>query len=77
MFSPEDHTAKSENLVSFCRFIMNKSSSLFFRLLSSVPATVQHCTSDHQVNLVDVIRKHSKSGLIVPFVIIKLLFLKG
>ncbi|XP_071345586.1 protein arginine N-methyltransferase 3 [Trachinotus anak] len=29
------------------------------RLLSSVPATLQHCTAEHQVNLVDVIRKHS------------------
>ncbi|KAM9766083.1 protein arginine N-methyltransferase 3 [Menidia menidia] len=28
------------------------------RLLSSVPATLQHCTAEHQVNLVDVIRKH-------------------
>uniref|UniRef100_A0A8D3A6T9 Protein arginine N-methyltransferase 3 n=1 Tax=Scophthalmus maximus TaxID=52904 RepID=A0A8D3A6T9_SCOMX len=32
---------------------------LFFRLLSSVAATLQHCTAEHQVNLVDVIRKHS------------------
>uniref|UniRef100_A0A4W6EL85 Protein arginine N-methyltransferase 3 n=1 Tax=Lates calcarifer TaxID=8187 RepID=A0A4W6EL85_LATCA len=29
------------------------------RLLSSVPATLQHCTAEHQVNLVDVIRKHT------------------
>ncbi|XP_051235451.1 protein arginine N-methyltransferase 3 isoform X2 [Dicentrarchus labrax] len=29
------------------------------RLLSSVPATLQHCTAEHQVNLVDVIRKHN------------------
>uniref|UniRef100_A0A8D3A6X3 Protein arginine N-methyltransferase 3 n=1 Tax=Scophthalmus maximus TaxID=52904 RepID=A0A8D3A6X3_SCOMX len=29
------------------------------RLLSSVAATLQHCTAEHQVNLVDVIRKHS------------------
>nr|XP_046251007.1 protein arginine N-methyltransferase 3 [Scatophagus argus]XP_046251017.1 protein arginine N-methyltransferase 3 [Scatophagus argus]XP_046251024.1 protein arginine N-methyltransferase 3 [Scatophagus argus] len=29
------------------------------RLLSSVAATLQHCTVDHQVNLVDVIRKHN------------------
>ncbi|XP_029284589.1 LOW QUALITY PROTEIN: protein arginine N-methyltransferase 3 [Cottoperca gobio] len=28
-------------------------------LLSSVTATLQHCTAEHQVNLVDVIRKHS------------------
>uniref|UniRef100_A0A8C4F6T5 Protein arginine N-methyltransferase 3 n=1 Tax=Dicentrarchus labrax TaxID=13489 RepID=A0A8C4F6T5_DICLA len=32
---------------------------LCFRLLSSVPATLQHCTAEHQVNLVDVIRKHN------------------
>uniref|UniRef100_A0A8C9YVU0 Protein arginine N-methyltransferase 3 n=1 Tax=Sander lucioperca TaxID=283035 RepID=A0A8C9YVU0_SANLU len=29
------------------------------RLLSSVPATLQHCTAEHQVNLVDLIRKHN------------------
>ncbi|XP_041644458.1 protein arginine N-methyltransferase 3 isoform X2 [Cheilinus undulatus] len=29
------------------------------RLLSSVPATLQHCAAEHQVNLVDVIRKHN------------------
>ncbi|XP_044048111.1 protein arginine N-methyltransferase 3 isoform X2 [Siniperca chuatsi] len=29
------------------------------RLLRSVPATLQHCTAEHQVNLVDVIRKHN------------------
>ncbi|XP_070690849.1 protein arginine N-methyltransferase 3 isoform X2 [Pempheris klunzingeri] len=29
------------------------------RLLSSVPATLQHCMSEHQVNLVDVIRRHN------------------
>ncbi|XP_059203444.1 protein arginine N-methyltransferase 3 [Centropristis striata] len=29
------------------------------RLLNSVPATLQHCTEEHQVNLVDVIRKHN------------------
>ncbi|KAM6950005.1 protein arginine N-methyltransferase 3 isoform 1-T2 [Lycodopsis pacificus] len=29
------------------------------RLLNSVPATLQHCTDEHQVNLVDVIRKHN------------------
>nr|XP_019954970.1 PREDICTED: protein arginine N-methyltransferase 3 [Paralichthys olivaceus] len=29
------------------------------RSLSSVPATLQHCTAEHQINLVDVIRKHS------------------
>ncbi|KAM7405753.1 hypothetical protein PAMP_000180 [Pampus punctatissimus] len=29
------------------------------RLLGSVSAALQHCTADHQVNLVDVIRKHS------------------
>lgn len=29
------------------------------RLLNSVPATLQHCTAEHQVNLVDVIRKHN------------------
>ncbi|KAM4592573.1 protein arginine N-methyltransferase 3 [Odontesthes bonariensis] len=29
------------------------------RLLSTVPATVQHCTAEHQVNLVDVVRTHS------------------
>ncbi|KAM6942680.1 protein arginine N-methyltransferase 3 [Xenentodon cancila] len=28
------------------------------RLLSSVPATLQHCTAEHQVSLVDVVRKH-------------------
>ncbi|XP_008335208.1 protein arginine N-methyltransferase 3 [Cynoglossus semilaevis] len=28
------------------------------RLLKSVPATLQHCQSEHQVSLVDVIRKH-------------------
>ncbi|XP_030271294.1 protein arginine N-methyltransferase 3 isoform X1 [Sparus aurata] len=28
------------------------------RLLSSVPSTLQHCTAEHQVNLVDLIRKH-------------------
>ncbi|XP_041843325.1 protein arginine N-methyltransferase 3 [Melanotaenia boesemani] len=28
------------------------------RLLSSVAATLQHCTAEHQVNLADVIRKH-------------------
>ncbi|XP_036950554.1 protein arginine N-methyltransferase 3 isoform X1 [Acanthopagrus latus] len=28
------------------------------RLLSSVPATLQHCTAEHQFNLVDLIRKH-------------------
>uniref|UniRef100_A0A3B4UV50 Protein arginine N-methyltransferase 3 n=1 Tax=Seriola dumerili TaxID=41447 RepID=A0A3B4UV50_SERDU len=29
------------------------------RLLNSVTATLQHCRAEHQVNLVDVIRKHS------------------
>ncbi|KAI3377355.1 hypothetical protein L3Q82_008559, partial [Scortum barcoo] len=29
------------------------------RSLSSVSATLQHCTAEHQVNLVDVIRKHN------------------
>nr|XP_020467985.1 protein arginine N-methyltransferase 3 [Monopterus albus] len=29
------------------------------RLLSSVPATLQHCTAEHHVNLVDIIRKHN------------------
>ncbi|XP_038557431.1 protein arginine N-methyltransferase 3 isoform X1 [Micropterus salmoides] len=29
------------------------------RLLSSVPATLQHCTAEHQVSLVDVIRKYN------------------
>ncbi|KAM3625733.1 uncharacterized protein V6R79_016905 [Siganus canaliculatus] len=29
------------------------------RLLSSVPATLQHCTAEHHVNLVDVIKKHN------------------
>ncbi|XP_037608123.1 protein arginine N-methyltransferase 3 isoform X2 [Sebastes umbrosus] len=29
------------------------------RLLSSVPATLQHCMAEHQINLVDVIRKHN------------------
>ncbi|XP_029946360.1 protein arginine N-methyltransferase 3 isoform X2 [Salarias fasciatus] len=29
------------------------------RLLSSVAATLQHCTAEHHVNLVDVVRKHS------------------
>ncbi|XP_062248427.1 protein arginine N-methyltransferase 3 [Platichthys flesus] len=29
------------------------------RSLSSVPATLQHCTAEHHVDLVDVIRKHS------------------
>uniref|UniRef100_A0A3B5B1W1 type I protein arginine methyltransferase n=1 Tax=Stegastes partitus TaxID=144197 RepID=A0A3B5B1W1_9TELE len=29
------------------------------RSLSSVAETLQHCTAEHQVNLVDVIRKHS------------------
>ncbi|XP_034435852.1 protein arginine N-methyltransferase 3 [Hippoglossus hippoglossus] len=29
------------------------------RSLSSVPATLQHCTAEHHINLVDVIRKHS------------------
>ncbi|CAB1438316.1 unnamed protein product [Pleuronectes platessa] len=29
------------------------------RSLSSVPATLQHCTAEHHVSLVDVIRKHS------------------
>ncbi|XP_060924326.1 protein arginine N-methyltransferase 3 [Limanda limanda] len=29
------------------------------RSLSSVPVTLQHCTAEHHVNLVDVIRKHS------------------
>ncbi|XP_061564794.1 protein arginine N-methyltransferase 3 [Cololabis saira] len=28
------------------------------RLLSSVPDTLQHCTAEHRVSLVDVIRKH-------------------
>uniref|UniRef100_A0A671VN10 type I protein arginine methyltransferase n=1 Tax=Sparus aurata TaxID=8175 RepID=A0A671VN10_SPAAU len=28
------------------------------QLLSSVPSTLQHCTAEHQVNLVDLIRKH-------------------
>ncbi|XP_056268600.1 protein arginine N-methyltransferase 3 [Pseudoliparis swirei] len=28
------------------------------RLLSSVPATLQHCAADHQVNLVEVIQRH-------------------
>uniref|UniRef100_A0A8C3B133 type I protein arginine methyltransferase n=1 Tax=Cyclopterus lumpus TaxID=8103 RepID=A0A8C3B133_CYCLU len=27
-------------------------------LLSSVPATLQHCAADHQVNLVEIIKKH-------------------
>uniref|UniRef100_A0A3Q4AWY7 type I protein arginine methyltransferase n=1 Tax=Mola mola TaxID=94237 RepID=A0A3Q4AWY7_MOLML len=29
------------------------------RLLSSAPATLQHCTAEHQVNLVQVIRRHN------------------
>ncbi|CAK6971522.1 protein arginine N-methyltransferase 3 [Scomber scombrus] len=29
------------------------------RLLTSVVATMQHCTADHQVNFVDLIRKHN------------------
>ncbi|XP_047437520.1 protein arginine N-methyltransferase 3 [Mugil cephalus] len=29
------------------------------RLLNSVAETLQHCTAEHQVNLVDVIRKHN------------------
>ncbi|XP_044211617.1 protein arginine N-methyltransferase 3 [Thunnus albacares] len=29
------------------------------RVLSSVLATLQHCTAEHQVNLVDVIKKHN------------------
>uniref|UniRef100_A0A7N6BXS2 Protein arginine N-methyltransferase 3 n=1 Tax=Anabas testudineus TaxID=64144 RepID=A0A7N6BXS2_ANATE len=29
------------------------------RVMSSVPAVLQHCTADHQVNLVDLIRKHN------------------
>lgn len=31
------------------------------RLLSSVSATLQHCTAEHQVNIVDLIRKYSKN----------------
>uniref|UniRef100_A0A672Y896 Protein arginine N-methyltransferase 3 n=1 Tax=Sphaeramia orbicularis TaxID=375764 RepID=A0A672Y896_9TELE len=30
-----------------------------FRLLSSVSATLQHCTAEHQLNLIDLIRKHN------------------
>ncbi|XP_077375539.1 protein arginine N-methyltransferase 3 isoform X2 [Festucalex cinctus] len=29
------------------------------RLLNSVPDTLQHCTAEHQVNLIDVIKKHN------------------
>ncbi|XP_051918487.1 protein arginine N-methyltransferase 3 [Hippocampus zosterae] len=29
------------------------------RLLNSVPDTLQHCTVEHQVNLIDVIKKHN------------------
>ncbi|KAM7015313.1 protein arginine N-methyltransferase 3 [Tautogolabrus adspersus] len=29
------------------------------RLLSSVPATLQHCTAEHRVDLVEVIRRHN------------------
>uniref|UniRef100_A0A672Y7Z9 Protein arginine N-methyltransferase 3 n=2 Tax=Sphaeramia orbicularis TaxID=375764 RepID=A0A672Y7Z9_9TELE len=29
------------------------------RLLSSVSATLQHCTAEHQLNLIDLIRKHN------------------
>ncbi|XP_033481287.2 protein arginine N-methyltransferase 3 [Epinephelus lanceolatus] len=29
------------------------------RVLSSVPATLQHCTTEHHISLVDVIRKHN------------------
>ncbi|XP_070818175.1 protein arginine N-methyltransferase 3 [Chaetodon trifascialis] len=29
------------------------------RSLSSVPATLQHCTAEHQINLVDLIRRHN------------------
>lgn len=31
------------------------------RLLSSVSATLQHCSTEHQVNVVDLIRKYSKN----------------
>ncbi|KAF3686740.1 Protein arginine N-methyltransferase 3 [Channa argus] len=29
------------------------------RLLNSVTSTLQHCTAEHQINLIDVIRKHN------------------
>ncbi|XP_074522710.1 protein arginine N-methyltransferase 3 [Halichoeres trimaculatus] len=39
----------------------NQSVSCLFcnRSLSSVTATLQHCTSEHQVNIVDIIRRHN------------------
>lgn len=36
------------------------------RCLHSVSETLLHCQADHGVNMADLVKKHSKRGLLIP-----------